>query len=359
MKSLLINLGMALGVLTFVMFSTHFFRAFDLLARGGSPFLLGKVLVYLLPDILRFALPLSMLVASVLVFSRMSADNEITALKSSGVSLWQIISFGLVLSGILSALCIWISFFVSPQCRYRSEEIRWSIMSSGPLSMIEPGVVSDLSENTKIFIREKDGDLLRDVHLVIYNNNGGVIKDVTAEYGMVIQVPKQRKLEIILKKFTVTKWNFETTGVAQCSSFVVSDTLTVPVEYGEMQDSERLSRKLKMMNLKMLFADMIMVHDKHQPITKHLVQLQSRLVLAMSPFAFFLLGIPFGIRNRRSETSVGLLICVILGLFFYGFLLLGNSLIGKPQFHPEWLLWIPNILYQVGGLFAIWRIGKH
>jgi len=113
------------------------------------------------------------------------------------------------------------------------------------------------------------------------------------------------------------------------------------------------------MNLKMLFGDMGLTESAGESITRHLVEFHYRLVLSMSPFAFLVLGIPFGIRNKRSETSAGLLICVVLALIFYAFLLLADSIEKYDHLHPELVLWIPNILYQVGGLLAIRRIGSH
>ena len=70
-KNLLGTLALSMGILAFVMLSVHFFRAFSLLAGGVSPWLLGRILLYLFPDILRYVLPLSLLVSTVLVFSRM------------------------------------------------------------------------------------------------------------------------------------------------------------------------------------------------------------------------------------------------------------------------------------------------
>ena len=66
-KNMIVSMLMAVGILTFVMLSGQFFRAFDLISRGVSPWLLCRYLLYLVPDMLRFTLPLAMLVATVLV----------------------------------------------------------------------------------------------------------------------------------------------------------------------------------------------------------------------------------------------------------------------------------------------------
>ncbi len=80
--------------------------------------------------------------------------------------------------------------------------------------------------------------------------------------------------------------------------------------------------------------------------------------LAFSPIGFLLLGIPFGIRTKRSETSVGLVFSLLLALVFYVFLALAESLEDQSHYHPEVLVWLPNIFYQLGGLAALHYIMK-
>ncbi len=359
-KNLLLTVGMALGILVFVMLGTHFFRAFDLLARGVSPFLLARMLFYMLPDVLRFALPLSMLISCVLVFSRMSADNEISALQASGVSLWQIISPGLLLSALLSTGCFMLSMFLSPDCRYLARQLQWEALVSSPLAMLEPGVPCNLSANTVVYIGGKKGNILYDIHLFERDAAGKRLRDVTAETGFILNDPEQHKIELVLKNFTLSEYDLSSGEQRERSlPFLHAETMTIPLDYASAQSQKPLERKLKMMNLKMLFGDMGLSEGAGESITRHLVEFHYRLVLSMSPFAFLVLGVPFGIRSRRSETSTGLLICVVLALVFYAFLLLADSIEDYDHLHPELVLWIPNILYQIGGLLAIRRIGGH
>ncbi len=351
---------MALLVLVFVMLSAHFFRAFDLLARGVSPLLLGKMLLYLLPDVLRFALPLSMLVASVLVFSRMSADNEVCALKASGVSLWQIISPCLILSGLLSIVCCFLSMSLAPGGRYLARQLQWEALTSSPLALLEPGNVSKLSDRSSVLIGRKQGNVLYDLQFFETDPEGLKLRDITARRGVIVNDAEKRSLELVLKDFTLSEYLFgQLAKPGEVLPFLRSETMTIPLEYGAVQERKPLKRKLKMMSAKMLFADMGLAEDEGESLSEHWVELHYRLVLSMSPFAFMILGIPFGIRNKRSESSSGLLVCVLLALFFYGFLLLGKSLKEQSGLHPELILWIPNILYQIGGLLTIRKIGQY
>ncbi len=359
-KSVLLNLSLALLVLVFVMLSAHFFRAFDLLARGVPPSLLLKMLLYLVPEVLRFALPLAMLIASVLVFSRMSADNEICALKASGVSLWQIISPCLLLSGLLSVVCFFLSLSVAPNCRYLVQQLQWEALTGSPLALLEPGTPIQLSPHSSVQVGRKVGNVLYEIQFLETDRAGEKLRDVTARQGVMVNNASRRSLELVLKNFTLSEYLLaQPSRVGEVQPFLQSETMTIPLEYGAAQEQKPLKRKLKLMSAKMLFADMGLEEAEGGNLSEHRVELHYRFVLAISPFALMILGIPFGIRNRRSESASGLLVCVLLALFFYGFLLLGRSLKEQVGFHPELILWIPNILYQIGGLLAIRKIGQY
>lgn len=356
-RSLLGSLLLALGVLTFVMLSGHFFRAFELLTKGVGFGLLGRFLLYMIPDMLRFTVPLSMLVSTVLVFGRMSSDNEISALKASGVSLWQIIAPGLVLSFACCAVCLLLSLYVSPLCRYEGERLKWTALASAPLSMLEPGEYTALSSDCQLRIAGRDGDELVGVQLLL-REKGGTALVVSAERGRLTADFEESRLLVRLEDASVTELSFGERG-AEARVAMSARELTLPLSYGESLDRRRLSRKSKYLDVRMLFGRLRLAAGDRQETCSLLLDLHSRVSLSLSAFSFLLLGLPFGIRGRRSELSVGLLICVVLALGFYVFLLLADMLERSPHLHPEWMVWLPNVLYMTGGILSIRRLGRH
>lgn len=365
-KNMLITLGMSLGILAFVMLSAHFFRAFSLLANGVSPALLLKILGYMLPDVLRYALPLSMLIATVLVFNRMSADDEIIALKASGVGLWQIVAPGLLISVILCVAGLWLGMFLAPEMRYRSQLLNWQAMSSSPIAMLEPGSVTRINDTTSVRVGGKSPNgLLHDIHLFESGKDGSMLRDITARQGIINVNNSAQRLELILKDFTVTELplNREASKEGKFTgskpAFLSADQITVPIEYGTIQDNKGLKRKLKMMDVQMLLGDLRWNEARGNNVTEHWVEFQTRLALAFSPLAFLLLGIPFGIRQKRSETSSGLVTCIMIALFFYAFMLLADSLENYPALHPELIIWIPNLIFQAIGVASLMKLARH
>ncbi len=367
-KNLLGTLLLALGILTFVMMSVHLFRLFALLASGVSPAVLGKIFLCYFPNVLRYALPFSTLVSTVLVFSRMSADNEIVALKASGIGLWQITAPALVLTLILCAAGVWLAMDLSPRLRYAGERIRWQAVTTSPLALLEPGAITNLSGQTSIRVgsRDPESGLLQDVHIYQLDKNGDALQEITARACRIEAEPEERTLHLTLYHFSIAKravspetLEKQRDATRQAPDFLTGETLTLQLEYGTLQDRKTLGRMIKMMPVKMLLADLIWQRSQGKDVSKYWYDFHYRLALAFSPLAFLLMGIPFGIRNRRSEAASGLVICLALALVYYGVILLCDSLVKHPELHPEYLIWLPNLLYQVGGLFALARLARH
>ncbi len=88
------------------------------------------------------------------------------------------------------------------------------------------------------------------------------------------------------------------------------------------------------------------------------VEMNQRIAFALSPIAFMLLGLPLAIRTSRRETSVGIFLSVVLAGFFFLSIILCESLTSHPALMPQYLLWLPNLIYQVAGAVMIYRIVK-
>jgi lipopolysaccharide export LptBFGC system permease protein LptF len=291
----------------------------------------------------------------------MSSDNEITAMKASGISLWQIISPGLVLSVLLSGICLWLTTTVSPRFRYRAEMLKRTEAVKNPLALLEPGGFTGDLPGYSIRIGRREGDELYDIHIYVLGDRDSKLQqDVTARRGHIHINEEERVIELTLEDATFANVNLSGDGDSETRvSRVATKEFVFPLSYGSEMDKRPLSRRLKYLDLPMLFARIYVDSEAGRDTTPHYVELNMRLSMALSPLAFLLIGIPFGIRSRRSETSVGLLLSVFLALGFYAFVMLSDSLERQPHLHPELLVWLPNIIYQAGGLWALTVIGRH
>ena len=104
-KSFLITFGMAILVLTFAMTGANLIKVLEFVSRGIPMSVFGKYMLFIMPRILTFTVPWAVMVSVVLLFGRLSADNEITAMRACGVSIIQIISPILLITFLMTLLC--------------------------------------------------------------------------------------------------------------------------------------------------------------------------------------------------------------------------------------------------------------
>ncbi len=358
-KQLLVSFLVTLMVLTFVMLSAGIVAGVNLLSKGLEFSLFIKFVAFGMPKALGLAIPMSLLAATILVFSRMSADNEITAMRAGGVSIWQIINPCLFLSLIVCALCLWLQLEIIPASNQAVRDIKKSSDVINPRLLLEPGRPIELFDGFIVYIDEivpvnNTTDKLTDVHIYDLNDQGKVVKDIVAPRGVLVHDKKEKQFILTLEDANTTIRH----GAKLENVDRLKGSTTFPLRYGEQMSAQRMYRKNRALGSIGLFAKIQLAQENGIDPTSLYVELNKRMALALCPFAFLLMGIPFGIKTSRSETSVGLVISVGLAVVFYIFIIIAENLSKYPGLHPDFLIWIPNIVYQIGGIFAINKISR-
>lgn len=356
-RKLVLTTLAAVGVLTFVLLSGNLIRVFDLLARGVSGATLGWLFLYLIPVALKFTIPFSLLCSSILVFSRLSADNELAAMRASGISLWQIITPALLLSVLFCALTYNLQMDYAPRCRYNLDSLKEVEGAKNPLALIEPGRFVEMPGYV-IYVDRKDGERLHNLHVFALGKDGNVIQDITARSGTLTVDENRQLLELVLQDATIVAVAPGESGGTKLQR-VSGKVMTFPLDYGDRLNRRNIHQRIKHLDSQAIFGMIHVYSERGIDASPLYVELHRRMSLALSPLAFVLIGIPFGVRTRRAEPAVGLVIALVLAAFFFAFLILADNLKYNAGYHAEFLVWMPNVLYQIAGLVALWRLGKH
>ena len=187
-KQSLIPFLLSVAVITTVLFLLFLIRAVDrFLGKGLDALTIFEYLYLNLAWIIALSVPMSLLISSVMTFGRMAQQNEITALKSAGVNLYNIIKPALWFGAMVATALCFFNNFILPEMNYNARLLARDIYKKKPELSIEPGYFVDMIPQYTMIVKEMDGKDFKDVKIfsknqkseqtTIYANQGSLSSD--------------------------------------------------------------------------------------------------------------------------------------------------------------------------------------
>jgi len=362
-KNFLATFSMAIVVLTFAMTGANLMKVIEYISQGIPPLIAGKFLLLALPMALAFSIPWAALVSIMLVFGRLSADNEITAMRACGISILQIISPIIVSSFLLTCVCLWLQLQVGPPALGEARDLVKNAAASSPLSFFTPGIPVQFGQYT-FFVDGTDTssgeDEIYGVQIYVPGKDGKTKADILASRGKLSVDPVTQVLTVTLYKALVEAVEGNDSVPLQPG---YSESVDLPIPFGDNYNQKDLTIKDKYLSYKELFARLAIYMKRGKDAagvdaTAINVEINQRIALALAPIAFMMLGMPLAIRTSRRETSIGLCLSVALGALYYGGVLVSDALRNHPQLYPQYVVWIPPLLFQLFGVIYLTKIAR-
>ena len=358
-KSFLITLF----VLTFVMYVGAVVQAIDYMSRGISGLLIMKIFALNIPFTLSFVIPVSVLTTVLLHFGRLSADGEITAMKSCGVSLFQLAAPIIFCSVLLSIVCLYLNAVLAPQSHFVRRQMLRDLGEEDPLALLDEGrFVNDFPE-MKVYVGKKSNSRLEDI--IHYQFGGkGARAEVRAKTGQVSFDAETRVMKLNLNQVRLTEYDKDNPDDQTKARTLIAESYPVTLDLRQMLQKTQIYKKaadmtfselvVAIQNIRQAFPDL---PEKGIPRmrAKMAVDANQRLALALSCFSFTLLAIPLGIRSHRKESSIGIGLALVLLFLFYLFIIISDALVDRPEWRPDMIPWIPVVASQILGGLLLYR----
>ena len=355
-KSFFSTFLMAISILTFGMTGAQLMKAFDYLSQGIPVSLVGEFLLYTLPMALAFTIPWAALVSIMLVFGRMSADNEITAMRACGVSILQIIAPIILSTFCLTCLCLYLQLEVGPWALGQARSLLKTVVVNHPTALFTPGIPVEV-ENLSVYIDSKDNNNnIFDIQLYVLDDDNSIRQDITASRGKIETDPTTQTMKIIL--YDAVGSSREGGGPDPRFVHLFGREVVFYIEYGKKFNSADISRRDKYLTFRELYARSMIEKRQGVDTTRLEVELNQRVALALAPIAFMMLGMPLAIRTSRRETSIGLFLSVLLSAAYFGGVLISDALRNHTELFPQHVVWVPPILFQGFGIYYLLRIAR-
>ncbi|OEU61648.1 MAG: LPS export ABC transporter permease LptF [Desulfobacterales bacterium S5133MH16] len=337
---------------TFIMVVTQISILADLtINKGVAPSAIGLLIFYTLPYSFVFTLPISTLLAVLLTFLRLSHDNEMTAIKASGISLYQILPPVFVLS-VFAYLCAsYMAIYATPKGTRAFNELVYSVARERAYIGIKPRYFNDEFKDIVLYANEVDvsGKYLEDI-FISDKRDPRLSHTIVAKKGVILSDPDRKRLALKLTDGSIHYDSQEMTS---------SDTIWFST-YELSLDLRQFERKQKKggigrgeMSVSQLIAELRSSKSKDVRYNLYLMELHRKFAIPLSCIILGMIAVPLGIQTRISGSSGGVSLGLGVFLLYYILVATGRSFGESGVYPPALGMWIPNIVIGALTIFML------
>ncbi|MBP7460159.1 MAG: LptF/LptG family permease [Candidatus Delongbacteria bacterium] len=389
----------AVFVITGIMLANEVIYITDLILKRGVPFgIIGEVTLLSLSHIAALSVPMAILLSSIMTYGKLTEDNEMMAMKASGINLYHLIKPALVFGVLNLCLMFWFHNTVLPNSNYRLKNIMYQIRNFRPTMALEEGIFNRIGDDISIYINQLDHQQNMMYDLMIYDYQKSRIPTIIqAKSGRLSLTSDNKQLILDLNDGEIhrvesnnesqyTKINFEhfqfryglaNTGldsidlgrgqremdVTMMRHYI--DTLELRIDQARqrirnhvLKDCNRLidgQLPSSFQTLQYLKNEENVINSLKIEINQYWVEIYKKFAIPFACLVFIIIGVPMGVRSRRGGVGPAITISLIFFVFYYGCLTIGEEL-GDDGTIPAWLaMWFANILLLGYGCITVYR----
>ncbi len=347
--------GFALAAFFLFWFANIFVLAADYLVNKGAPvFLVLRFLVFRIPQATPLAFPFACLFGTLLGFGRLAADNEINAMRTSGVSFLRIIRLPLVAGAAVALASFLINEHIAPVATDLSTRSFYQILYRSQTLPVEPNIFrSDPSTGNTFYIQSvsPNGKTMQNVQIYQPARTSPFVQILTAKTARI------EGTEIVLDHAVETRINNE--GQVNAVT-ILANELRLPLPMGD-NGQNFLSSSFNdtyTMNTQQLARDIKYRKQTGQGGTDLAVRELTLGTKYAYPFAAFIaviLAVPLAVRFGKKGRTLGIVLSIV-GLFaYYAMVALFGAFGKNGALDPYLAAWLPNIITAVAGAVLIWQ----
>jgi lipopolysaccharide export system permease protein len=365
-KELILPFLFGMGIFTSLGLSIG--TVFDLVRKvTESGLLLGvalQILVLKLPEFIVLAFPMSMLLATLMAYSRLSSDSELIALRSIGVNVYRLILPAIYFSLIIVAVTFCFNNFVAPAANYRADVIlNTALEKNSSVLFKERNILYpeytriELPNGNKVttlsrlfYAEEFDGDRMKDI-TILDRSQASVSQIITARSGT---------WNILENTWDFYNGNIYILGEDGSYQNIIRfqhqqlalpraplDLTTKGQDYNEMNLFQALD-----------YLEVVKLSGKDKKIRKLKVRIQEKISLPFVCLIFALIGTAIGLKPQNASKGQSFGICIGLIFAYYLLSIISSSLGVRGVISPFLAAWLPNIIGFSAAIVLLSRSGK-
>ena len=408
------------AVFTLVLLMNQVARKFDDLARRDlDPAIIAHFFVLTLPFILAVTFPMGVLVATLAAFGRLSADNEITAMKASGVSLYSMLTPLVAAAGALALFMVWFNHAVLSESNHQLSRLEGDIGRTKPTFVLREGAINEPggSGNYRIVVDRIDRATDRLYGVRIYDQGDPTVqRTIVADSGSMAYASDGRDLLLDLShgvvyeltagkpaEHSATRFDRQRLVLREVGSRLERETGEDDYRTDREMDFRQLLSRVREERMRLAEADSSALAAGLRDVdaymggdfaaldsasgavgleapaigakytlrtleryvqqreyamrqgNKYSVEFHKKIAIPVACLVFVLIGSSLGVRTRRSGYGFAIGVSLLIFTVYYIFLIGGEDLSDR-LFLPPWVaMWTPNLIFAALGFYLLRR----
>ena len=354
-KEMIPNFTTSLFVFTFLILAGRVLKLTEWMVNHGIA--LSQVLLitlYTLPYVLFFTLPMATLLASLIAFSRLNEDNEIIALKSSGISLFQILPPVVAFSITSYLFASLVAIYLFPIGNHSLTRLLFEVAQVNTSIGIKQGVFNDTIPNIVLYANHISAkDRTMEGVFIFDERDPNLSNTIIARRGKISSDPKQMSINLHLidgSSFMVSK-DLDSSRRLKFRSY----DLNIELEDIMHKFSSRMKgeKEMSISELRRQLKETKKGTVKHNILT---IEFQRKFSIPLACLLLGLIGLPLGLMVKAKGRSWGVALSIAIFMIYYILLTAADSLGETGKLNPLLAIWIPDMVLGATTFLLFWRM---
>jgi lipopolysaccharide export system permease protein len=339
---------------TFILLTGRILQLTELFVNKGVP--LGyilRLLYLLLPSFFVLTIPMATLLSVLLTFNRLSNDNEVTALKASGVSLYQLVPPVLAFALTAYAATIALSLHFVPRANEGSRELLYEVASSKASAGVREKIFNDDFDGLVLYVEEVKPKTLQWMNVFISDSrNPAEVHTIIAREGEVLSDPDKLALILRLKNGSIHKLGKEPDAYQKIDFSTYDLRLYLKTDLKEKKTEEKHPADMTLAELSRAVRTL---QAKKAESKIQWVKIHEKFSIPFACLVFGIIGIPLGLQSRVARGSKSRGFSWAIGVLFVYYLLTtaGTSLAERGAILLEVGMWAPDLIFLALSIYLL------
>ncbi len=353
-RELLSPFVLGLLIFTFILLMNKILKLMDMVINKGVSFTeVGSMVLLLMPSLLVMTLPMSILLAVLICLGKLSGDSELTAMKASGVSLYQLLPpftvfcvAGFMLTSILT-------LYLLPLGNHAFRSQLFDLAKKHAGATLEEGVFNDSFDGVVVYI-DKFKRKKNRIHGILISDKreSDFPTIIAAKYANIFSIPGPGGILFRLFKGSLHRFNRKDRSY----QYALFDEYEMNLQFESVEEERELKRR------EMGIFDLIKRSRERKKAGSSAVrinvEIHKRFAFPFACLVFGLLGVSLGSVWRRGGRAYGFVLSIAVVFLYYLFLSIGENLAKSGYLFPSMGIWMPNVVMGIVGIYLFRRVAR-